>query len=482
MRLSVPFGLLAAIAVTSCSRDESAPSQPGDVTADPLPVTVSSRPTIVIVDRPGDELHYRAICEAWNLRRLLVWDRHITIDTDDRSYIAGYPAGEVDPWGHAYRIVSSNTDVAVESDGPDLRTGTADDIRVDGDSLARLQPRPQLTAAPVPDVRQAPTSPWREALRRGQIEWLRDHLEWGRAHAAAVEWLLAQQREDGGWSPSDAAADDPHEVAATAAATIALASTGSSVRFGARRAGVRRATKWLIEQQRSDGWFCDPGAPDARLAHALATAAFAFVYSVSEHRPYREPAERAVVALGAFDDARPIEPLLMVFTVLAARAIEGESGGVRSSTIRLVATIGDDGSCSAEAGTFAFVGTDAGSRDLATASIVMACHGANALAASDARTAAVDERLRSMVARIERDGSLDAVSLWCGSSAAFAIGGDARAAFERFLTERIVGPTAAPGARAWFRFANGPKLLRNEIAETALVATALAAPWFRFGR
>ena len=246
---------------------------------------------------------------------------------------------------------------------------------------------------------------------------------------------------------------------------------------------VRRATKWLLDRQRADGWFCDPSMPSASLAHAFATAAFASTYVTSEHRPYRAPAEGALAPFERAKDPGLGEPLSAALHVLATRGMDRELvAKLLPASQRLAGVLGDSGLSSADAGNFPFIGPNAGTRDLATMAVVMASVDGGVLSPKDPRWPAITKRVRELPSRAEREGSLyDASSLWCGSQAAFAIGGETWAAYERFLGEKIVPRLIARDGTGSIQLTCGPEVLRNEVTETALIAAALGSPWFRLG-
>jgi hypothetical protein len=69
-------------------------------------------------------------------------------------------------------------------------------------------------------------------------------------------------------------------------------------------------------------------------------------------------------------------------------------------------------------------GAIAGTRELATVAIVLACRDTDALPPGDPRWPAIARRIRAMPSRAGRDASLlDAIGLRCGADVAFAIGG-----------------------------------------------------------
>jgi hypothetical protein len=250
---------------------------------------------------------------------------------------------------------------------------------------------------------------------------------------------------------------------------------------------VRAAAKWLIDQQREDGWFCDPSLESAGLAQALAAAALVQAFVDSAHRPYAAYAERAVEP---FKDAKA-KPLLGEQLALAIAAVADRhlrpDDGTRSvlplGVARLAPLLAANGTGREPAGSFAIVGALPGTQEMAALAIAMACRGTNAVADADARWKALAARLCEMPTRFGKNGELlDAMTLWCASDVAFQLGGDARVAWERVLLAGVVPRFAGAAPAGSITFACGPKVLRNEAAETALAALALAAPWYRVGR
>jgi hypothetical protein len=124
----------------------------------------------------------------------------------------------------------------------------------------------------------------------------------------------------------------------------------------------------------------------------------------------------------------------------------------------------------------------AGTRELATLAIAAACRGTTVLGDDDPRWPAVRTRVRALPTRAGRDAELlDALTLWLGADVAFALGGETWAAHEALLRAHVIPRLAADGEGS-IAFRCGAELLRNEIAETAFAALALASPWSRIAR
>ena len=119
------------------------------------------------------------------------------------------------------------------------------------------------------------------------------------AVAAALDWIVRQQKKDGLWSmqgPYQDGGSQENRLAATAMALLALQGAGHTHRAGEHRQPVARAWKKLLAAQRSDGVF-DVGRLPAQhelYSHAQMTIALCELYGMTRDEALAEPAARAL--------------------------------------------------------------------------------------------------------------------------------------------------------------------------------------------
>jgi hypothetical protein len=121
-----------------------------------------------------------------------------------------------------------------------------------------------------------------------------------RAVSLGLDWLSAQQATDGHWDALTAVdagrgTPPPRAVAHTALAVLALLGKGHTPAVGERREVVRRAVRWLVQQQAASGLVTSAGEEEPGHAHALATCALVEAASLA---PFPQLVERARAALG----------------------------------------------------------------------------------------------------------------------------------------------------------------------------------------
>jgi len=119
------------------------------------------------------------------------------------------------------------------------------------------------------------------------------------AVAAALQWIVRQQRKDGQWSLQGKYRDggsQENRLAATAMALLALQGAGNTHRAGEHRAAVARGAKALREAQRRDGDFDLGSLPPqhALYSHAQATIALCELYGMTRDEELRGPASDAL--------------------------------------------------------------------------------------------------------------------------------------------------------------------------------------------
>lgn len=160
-----------------------------------------------------------------------------------------------------------------------------------------------------------------------------------KAHARAIglglEWLQANQREDGSWAPApdiDAAARRSATISVTSAALLAMLGDGSTMRGGPCKEQIKLAVIMLRDLQRTDGSFLPRDAPGFAAAQAAATLAMTEACVLSSYNVLKKSAERGLGALAgmrtadggwcATDGATASDPSLTLWcamTYLAAR-------------------------------------------------------------------------------------------------------------------------------------------------------------------
>ena len=126
------------------------------------------------------------------------------------------------------------------------------------------------------------------------------------AIVAGLGWLRRHQDPDGRWDADEFMKHDPaadrsrgpgaatHDIGVTALATLAFLGDGSTPSYGAERATVARAIRWLITQQGENGLIGAGAAPDYIYDHAIATCALCEAFGMTEDETLRAPAQRAV--------------------------------------------------------------------------------------------------------------------------------------------------------------------------------------------
>jgi hypothetical protein len=120
------------------------------------------------------------------------------------------------------------------------------------------------------------------------------------AVAAALEWIVRQQRKDGLWSLQGdyrQGGSQENRLAATAMALLALQGAGNTHRAGEHRAAVSRGWRALRALQRGDGSFDAGTLPPqhALYSHAQATIALCELLGMTQDDDLRAP---ALAALG----------------------------------------------------------------------------------------------------------------------------------------------------------------------------------------
>jgi hypothetical protein len=332
--------------------------------------------------------------------------------------------------------------------------------------------------------------------RQAMTAWAATHAEWAAAHSQLVAWLVARQDESGrlpAAGPREPVA--PADVAASALAMLAFASDGSTMRQGAHKDPIKKATIWLKNQQRDDGWFCASDDASAALVQGLAAAAMVQVCVDSRYLLLDDPARRALAPMARFanGDGAGTEPVALAFATLGARHLPAAGDELAGAALPVLARqLGANGVAVCAAGAFPRIGASAATPELATFAVAMAASGTPAMPADAPAMQRFADRVSTLPGRLGGNGELaDGLLLLCASDVAFDVGGGAWDALRLELDHRVLprlrrtgttDPAAATARPVAITFACGPAVLRNETAESALVALALAVPWYRLGR
>jgi hypothetical protein len=123
---------------------------------------------------------------------------------------------------------------------------------------------------------------------------------------AGLEWLARHQDDDGKWDcdgfmrhdpagePCDGAGNPVHDVGVTGLSMLAMLVGGSTLRSGPHREALKRAAKWLVDQQDDNGRFGSDAAHDFVYGHAIATLAMCEAYGLSNYQLLRRPAQQGL--------------------------------------------------------------------------------------------------------------------------------------------------------------------------------------------
>ncbi|MGE0143906.1 MAG: prenyltransferase/squalene oxidase repeat-containing protein [Planctomycetota bacterium] len=113
---------------------------------------------------------------------------------------------------------------------------------------------------------------------------------------AGLDWLAAQQREDGSF-PGDKTASTRtvHEIGVTGLAVLAFLGDGNTLREGPHRASLKRAVMWLREQQDpKTGQIGTANCAEFIYDHAIAALALSEAYGLSESKSLKQNVQLAL--------------------------------------------------------------------------------------------------------------------------------------------------------------------------------------------
>ena len=123
---------------------------------------------------------------------------------------------------------------------------------------------------------------------------------------SALDWLRRHQDEDGRWDadgfmkhdgeqPCDGPGSAVHDVGVTGLALLAFLGDGSDLRRGPHRDVVKKAVRWLRQQQDSEtGLFGSTSSAAFIYDHAIAALAMVEAYGLSDAQILRDDAQRGL--------------------------------------------------------------------------------------------------------------------------------------------------------------------------------------------
>ena len=312
---------------------------------------------------------------------------------------------------------------------------------------------------------------------------------WADAHAAALRWLAAQQRADGSWLPPKRDASERGVVLATTAlALLALHSGGSTMRAGPHKVAIRSGVVLLRDLQDQVGWFDGPG-PVRLEVQALASLATAVAATEAKSRTVERQMRNgsSAIATGLPAENLPADrSFATALSLIAARrclaavddaAVKPWAEGLQRELAKRVLPTSLVGSSTP----LPFRGPLADTREMESLAALMALRGA--VPAGELLPAPRAQWLVNSLARWGDRGELvDGFTVWFTADLAAgvpAIWPDV----ERAISKRLLPRQITDGADAGrCSFDCGFAFLDSAIADTALLALALATPVFAVGR
>lgn len=132
----------------------------------------------------------------------------------------------------------------------------------------------------------------------------------GRDTAIAIEmgleWLKKHQDEEGKWdaddfakhdidgTPCDGMGNPVHDVGVTGLALLAFLGDGSTMRSGPYADEIKKAVRWLKDQQGEDGMFGTAASHDFIYDHMIAALAMCEAYGLSDYKLLRKYAQGGI--------------------------------------------------------------------------------------------------------------------------------------------------------------------------------------------
>ena len=142
----------------------------------------------------------------------------------------------------------------------------------------------------VPGGKGGPEHPDQNERVRRALMWLRRHQD-DDGHWDAANFM----KHDASGEPCDGPGNPVNDVGVTGLAVMAFCGSGTTLRIGPHRDVVRKAVRWLADQQREDGLIGMPSSQEFMYSHAIATLALCEAYGLSAGpRPLRGNAQNAI--------------------------------------------------------------------------------------------------------------------------------------------------------------------------------------------
>ncbi|MFP6900249.1 MAG: hypothetical protein VCA36_04865, partial [Opitutales bacterium] len=125
-----------------------------------------------------------------------------------------------------------------------------------------------------------------------------------RAIGLALEWLARNQEPDGRWDIKKHGGNGSYETAGAGLALLCFYGWDvTHQKPGKFQGTVKKALKWLIDQQQPNGDLCSSAAGNGRMyAHGIAAIALCEAYGVTKDPALKEPAEKAIKLIIAAQD------------------------------------------------------------------------------------------------------------------------------------------------------------------------------------
>jgi hypothetical protein len=132
-------------------------------------------------------------------------------------------------------------------------------------------------------------------------------LATGEAITTGLQWLADHQDESGRWdsdgfmkhdAPGELLCTGPgnatHDVGLTGLAMLAMLGDGNTLRSGPYKENLKRAAKWLQEQQDDNGRFGTNASHDFIYDHAIATYAMCEAYGLAQYKLLKQSAQKGI--------------------------------------------------------------------------------------------------------------------------------------------------------------------------------------------
>lgn len=116
---------------------------------------------------------------------------------------------------------------------------------------------------------------------------------------AALDWLARNQEADGRWDTRKHGAKDDYDTAGTGSALLCFYGWGlSHTADGKYQTNIKKALDWLVAQQKEDGDLSGGGKATGRMyCHGIATIALCEAYGATKDPKLKVPAEKAIALI-----------------------------------------------------------------------------------------------------------------------------------------------------------------------------------------